>query len=145
MKKIITKRDCALKTRNIFDGITVSESNPEHEAARSFFLKSVQTRVAMLYIMAKFLEDDPVTASQVYNKLHPKFGSKSSFVTFISLGQKKGYFLLRSCQKDGRKKYIIPSLTFTKHWFGFIAKFEGVPVSTNMDWDKIYNYNCGCS
>ena len=144
MKKIITKRDCALKTRNIFDGMTASESNPDHEAARSFFLKSVQTRVAMLYIMTKFLEDDPVTASQVYNKLHPKFGSKSSFVSFISLGQKKGYFILKPCKKDGRKKYIIPSLAFTKHWFVFIARFEGVPVSTNMDWDKIYNTSCGC-
>ena len=145
MKKIITKRDCALKTRNIFDGITKSESNPDHEAARSFFLKSVQTRVAMLYIMAKFLEDNPVTASNVYNRLHPKFGSKSSFVTFIALGRKKGYFILNQCEVDGRKKYIIPSLAFTKHWFVFIARFEGVPVSTNMDWDKIYNYNCGCS
>ncbi len=144
MKKIITKQDCALKTRNIFDGITKSESNPDHEAARSFFLKSVQTRVAMLYIMAKFLEDNPVTASNVYNRLHPKFGSKSSFVTFIALGRKKGYFMLKPCKKDGRKKYIIPSLAFTKHWFVFIAKFEGVPVSTNMDWDKIYNTSCGC-
>ncbi len=144
MKKIITKRDCALKTRNIFDGITKSESNPDHEAARSFFLKSVQTRVAMLYIMAKFLEDNPVTASNVYNRLHPKFGSKSSFVTFIALGRKKGYFILNQCEVDGRKKYIIPSLAFTKHWFVFIARFEGVPVSTNMDWDKIYNTSCGC-
>ena len=144
MKKIITKQDCALKTRNIFDGITKSESNPDHEAARSFFLKSVQTRVAMLYIMARFLEDNPVTASNVYNRLHPKFGSKSSFVTFIALGRKKGYFMLKPCKKDGRKKYIIPSLAFTKHWFVFIARFEGVPVSTNMDWDKIYNTSCGC-
>ena len=126
MKKIITKRDCALKTRNIFDGITKSESNPDHEAARSFFLKSVQTRVAMLYIMAKFLEDNPVTASNVYNRLHPKFGSKSSFVTFISLGQKKGYFILRPCKKDGRKKYIIPSLAFTKHWCTFCTIFKQI-------------------
>ena len=124
--------------------MTSSESNPEHESARSFFLKSVQTRVAMLYIMARFLEDNPVTASNVYNRLHPKFGSKSSFVTFIALGRKKGYFMLKPCKKDGRKKYIIPSLAFTKHWFVFIARFEGVPVSTNMDWDKIYNTSCGC-
>tara|TARA_B100001964_G_C14003213_1_gene495923 strand:- start:193 stop:630 length:438 start_codon:yes stop_codon:yes gene_type:complete len=144
MKEISTKERCGIKTRNIFDGMTSSESNPEHESARSFFLKSVQTRVAMLYIMARFLEDNPVTASNVYNRLHPKFGSKSSFVTFIALGRKKGYFMLKPCKKDGRKKYIIPSLAFTKHWFVFIARFEGVPVSTNMDWDKIYNTSCGC-
>jgi len=144
MKEISTKERCGIKTRNIFDGMTSSESNPEHESARSFFLKSVQTRVAMLYIMARFLEDNPVTASNVYNRLHPKFGSKSSFVTFIALGRKKRYFMLKPCKKDGRKKYIIPSLTFTKHWFVFIARVEGVPVSTNMDWDKIYNTSCGC-
>ena len=144
MKEISTKERCGIKTRNIFDGMTSSESNPEHESARSFFLKSVQTRVAMLYIMARFLEDNPVTASNVYNRLHPKFGSKSSFVTFIALGRKKRYFMLKPCKKDGRKKYIIPSLAFTKHWFVFIARFEGVPVSTNMDWDKIYNTSCGC-
>lgn len=145
MKKIITKKDCSLKTRNIFNAITASEVNPDHEAARSFFLKSVQTRVAMLYIMGKFLEDKPVTASDVYNRLHPKFGSKSSFVTFIALGQKKGYFILRICKKDGRKKYIIPSLTFTKHWFTFISKSEGVPLAENIDWNKIYNNSCCCN
>ena len=144
MKKLKTKQDCALKTKNLFNAITASEGNPEHEAAKNFFLKSVQTRVAMLYIMKKFLEDNPITASDVYNRLHPKFGSKSSFVTFIASGQKKGYFILRSCKEDGRKKYIIPSLAFTKHWFFFISKSEGIPLSDNIDWDKVYNNSCCC-
>ena len=145
MKELKTKKDCALKTRNIFDAITASEANPEHEAARSFFLKSVQTRVAMLYIMGKFLEDQPVTASDVYNRLHPKFGSKSSFVTFIALGRKKGYFLLNPCESDGRKKYIIPSLAFTKHWCTFLSRSEGIPLAKNIDWDTIYSPACDCN
>jgi len=144
MKEIKTKEHCAITTKNIFTALTSNESNLDHEAVRSFFLKSVQTRVAMMYIMMKFLDNQPVTASDVYSRLHPKFGSKSSFVTFIALGRKKGYFILNQCEVDGRKKYIIPSRSFTKHWCSFLSDIAGTPLAKDINWNKIHNHSCCC-
>ena len=83
MKKLKTKKDFGIKTRNVFEAVTQNVPDPDHEAARKFFLKSTSTRVAILYIMTHYFEDNMLTASCVYSALHPKFGSKSSFVNFF--------------------------------------------------------------
>jgi hypothetical protein len=142
MKKLKTKSDFGIKTKNIFEAVTQNVPDPEHEAARKFFLKSTSTRVAILYIMTNYFEDKMLTASCVYSALHPKFGSKSSFVNFITLGVKKEYFCLQTCDKDSRKKHIVPCPDFVKIWCQFISRSEGAPIDENIDWNKVIPNLC---
>jgi hypothetical protein len=137
MKELKTKTDFGIKTRNVFEAVTQNVPDPEHEAARKFFLKSTSTRVAILYIMTHYFEDNMLTASCVYSALHPKFGSKSSFVNFITLGVKKEYFCLLTSDKDSRKKYIVPCSDFVKIWCQFISRSEGAPIDKNIDWSNV--------
>lgn len=142
MKELKTKKDFGIKTRNVFEAVTQNVPDPEHEAARKFFLKSTSTRVAILYIMTHYFEDNMLTASCVYSTLHPKFGSKSSFVNFITLGVKKGYFCLQTSDEDSRKKYIVPCSDFVKIWCQFISRSEGAPIDKNIDWSTILSDRC---
>ncbi len=141
MKKLKSKEDFAVKTKNIFNALTQHVPDSKHEQARRFFLKSVSTRIAILLIMSNFFEDKKTTASDIYNTLHPKYGSKSSFVNFISLGVKKGYFKMKKCTKDSRKKYLYPSVEFTQIWCQFISRSEGAPIDKNINWNDITK-NC---
>jgi hypothetical protein len=145
MKKLKTRKDFGIKTRNVFEAVTQNVTDSEHEAARRFFLKSTSTRVAVLYIMSNYFEDNKITASNIYSKLHPKFGSKSSFVNFITLGTKKGYFCLYTSSSDSRKKYIIPCAEFVKIWCQFISRSEGAPIDENINWDKIITKKSCCN
>jgi len=142
MKKLKTKKDFGLKTRNIFEAVTLNNPDEKHEAARRYFLKSASTRVCILFIMANYFEDKKLTASCVYNALHPKFGSKSSFVNFITLGVKKEYFCLQTSDEDSRKKYIFPCPNFVKIWCQFISRSEGAPIDKNIDWSAITSDRC---
>jgi hypothetical protein len=142
MKELKTKTDFGIKTRNVFEAVTQNVPDPEHEAARKFFLKSTSTRVAILYIMTHYFEDNMLTASCVYSTLHPKFGSKSSFVNFITLGVKKEYFCLQTSEEDSRKKNIVPCPDFVKIWCQFISRSEGAPIDKNIDWSAIISDRC---
>ena len=142
MKQLKTKADFGIKTRNVFEAVTQNVPDPHQQAARKFFLKSTSTRVAILYIMTHYFEDNMLTASCVYSTLHPKFGSKSSFVNFITLGVKKGYFCLKTSDKDSRKKYIVPCPDFVKIWCQFISRSEGAPIDKNIDWSAIISDRC---
>ena len=144
MKKMKTRKDFGEKTRNIFDAVTKNVPDYYHEEARRFFLKSTSTRVAVLFIMLNYFDDKKITASDVYSALHPKFGSKSSFVNFISLGTKKGYFCLKHCNSDSRKKYIIPCYEFVKIWCQFVSRSEGAPIDKNIDWNSIISDSSKC-
>ena len=92
--------------------------------------------------MTHYFEDNMLTASCVYSTLHPKFGSKSSFVNFISLGVKKEYFCLQTSEEDSRKKYIVPCPDFVKIWCQFISRSEGAPIDKNIDWSTIISDLC---
>ena len=56
MKKLKSKEDFAVKTKNIFNALTQHVPDSKHEQARRFFLKSVSTRIAILLIMSNFLK-----------------------------------------------------------------------------------------
>ena len=92
--------------------------------------------------MTHYFEDSMLTASCVYNALNPKFGSKSSFVNFITLGVKKGYFCLHTSNQDSRKKHIVPCPDFVKIWCQFISRSEGAPIDKNIDWNSIVSGFC---
>ena len=141
MKKLVSKHDFAEKTKNILDAITKEVPSPKYEEAKKFFLKSVSTNIAMLYIMQNFFEDKKITASDVYKTLHPKFGSKSSFVNFITLGVKKGYFTMVQCSKDSRKKYLYPCSEFVQTWCELMTLSEGIPIDKSINWNQITE-NC---
>ena len=142
VKKLKTKKDFGLKTRNIFEAVTLNNPDEKHEAARRYFLQSASTRVCILFIMTNYFEDKKLTASDVYGKLHPKFGSKSSFVNFISLGVKKKYFCLIPSSSDSRKKYITPCPEFIKIWCQFVSRSEGAPIDDNIDWKSLFSSVC---
>ena len=142
MKKLKTKEDFGLKTRNIYEAVTLNNPEKNHEEARRYFLQTASTRVCILFIMTNYFEDKKLTGSDVYGKLHPKFGSKSSFVSFISLGVKKKYFCLIRSLSDSRKKYIVPCPDFVKIWCQFISRSEGAPIDKNIDWSAIISDRC---
>ena len=144
MKKLKSKEDFGIKTKNVFIAVTQNIPNTKHEEARRFFLKSTSTRVAVLYIMTNYFEEKKVTASDIYSTLNPKFGSKSSFVNFITLGVKKGYFCLYQSDSDSRKKYIIPCADFVKIWCQFISRSEGTPIDKNIVWKNIISNASNC-
>ncbi len=144
MKKINKKKDLAFVTRNIFEALTMNDSNKENNDAKKFFLKSSSTRAAMLFIMTNYFEDNRITASDIYGTLHPDFGSKSSFVNFIKLGVKKRYFCLFSSKTDSRKKYILPCSNFVKTWSKFVAKIEGSEIHSDINWKKIIHKKSCC-
>jgi hypothetical protein len=139
-KTLKTRNDFAVKTNNILKALTeqkVFKDGKANAEVRRFFLKSTSTRLATLFIMAKYFEKEHITASDVYNTLHPSFGSKSSFVNFINLGVKKGHFKMTVCKNDLRKKYLAPCCKFTQIWCEFISISEGVPIADNIDWKKV--------
>ena len=57
MKKLKSKEDFGIKTKNFFEAVTQNIPNTKHEEARRFFLKSTSTRVAVLYIMTNYFEE----------------------------------------------------------------------------------------
>ncbi len=145
MKKTLkTRDDFAIKTKNIFRALTekkVFKDGNSNAEVRRFFLQSTSTRLATVFIMAKYFEKEQITASDVYNTLNPSFGSKSSFVNFINLGVKKGHFKMTVCKQDLRKKYLTPCCKFSQVWCEFISISEGVPISKNINWKKVI---CNC-
>lgn len=137
MKKLKTRKDFGEKTSSIYAALTHHMPSSEHEKARIFFLQSTTARVTILYIMSNFFDGKSFTATDVYAKLSPKYGSKSSIVNFISLGLKKGYFCFEPCNKDKRKKYLFPRTEFTKSWCQFISRSEGVPIDDCVNWNAV--------
>ena len=137
MKNLKTRKDFWKKTNSIYEAITRNMPTPEQEEARRFFLQSTTTRVTILYIMTNFFEGKLFTATDVYAQLSPTFGSKSSIVNFISSGLKKGYFCLKQCGKDKRKKYLFPRKEFIKIWCQFISRSEGVPIDDSVSWNEV--------
>ena len=93
MKKLKTRKDFGEKTRSIYGALTQNMPTSNHEEARRFFLKSTTTRVTILFIMSNFFDERKITSSNVYSELSPSYGSKSSIVSFISLGLKKSIFV----------------------------------------------------
>ncbi len=137
MKKLKTRKDFAAKTNSIYAAITQNMPSSDHEEARRFFLQSTTTRISILYIMSNFFDHKHITASDVYTKLTPLYGSKSSIVNFLTLGHKKGYFLYEQCGKDKRKKYLFPSNEFVKIWCAFISRSEGAPIDKSVNWEEV--------
>tara|TARA_S200000501_G_C20837078_1_gene749854 strand:- start:40 stop:477 length:438 start_codon:yes stop_codon:yes gene_type:complete len=144
MKTLASKADFGERTKNIFEAMTQNIPDSNHEEARKFFLKSTSTRSAAFYIMTNYFERNKITAADVYSTLHPKFGSKSSFVNFITLGVKKGYFCLYNSKSDSRKKNIVPCAEFVITWCKFISKIEGAPIDKKIDWSSIISNASNC-
>lgn len=132
-----TKKDFATQASNIFDAMTHSFEDKEKSETIRFFLSTITSRIATTFIMSHYLSEQRITPSKVYNKLSPLYGSKSSFVNYISLGKKRGYLFLRSDKDDRRRKYLYPSPAFIKLWCTFLAKTKGTEVSSDINWNSI--------
>ena len=144
MKKLKTRKDFGEKTSSIYGALTQNMPTSDHEEARRFFLQSTTTRITILFIMSNFFNKKNITASDIYAKLSPKYGSKSSIVNFISLGLKKKYFCLKQCDEDKRKKYLYPRTEFTKIWCQFISRSEGAPIDKSINWNEVCSKPCDC-
>jgi hypothetical protein len=131
------RNDFLRKTSSIYEALSLNMPSTEHEDARKFFLQSTTTRIAIVYIMKNFFEYKLITASDVYSELSPRHGSKSSIVNFISKGFKKDYFYFYKNGDDNRKKYLFPTVKFTKIWCAFLSRSEGVPIDEKVNWKQI--------
>ena len=132
-----TKKDFATQASNIFGAMTHSFEDKEKAETIKFFLSTITSRIATTFIMSHYLSEQRITPSKVYNKLSPLYGSKSSFVNYISLGKKRGYLFLESDKDDKRRKYLYPSPAFIKLWCTFLAKTKGTEVSSDINWNSI--------
>ena len=132
-----TKKDFATQASNIFDAMTHSFEDKEKAETIRFFLSTITSRIATTFIMSHYLSEQRITPSNVYNKLSPLYGSKSSFVNYISLGKKRGYLFLKSDKDDRRRKYLYPSPAFIKLWCTFLSKTKGTEVSSDINWNSI--------
>lgn len=132
-----TKKDFATQASNIFDAMTHSFEDKEKAETIKFFLSTITSRIATTFIMSHYLSEQRITPSKVYNKLSPRYGSKSSFVNYIALGKKRGYLFLESDKDDKRRKYLYPSPAFIKLWCTFLAKTKGTEVSSDINWNSI--------
>ena len=117
--------------------MTHSFEDKEEAETIKFFLSTITSRIATTFIMSHYLSEQRITPSKVYNKLSPIYGSKSSFVNYISLGKKRGYLFLKSDKDDRRRKYLYPSPVFIKLWCTFLAKTKGIEVSSDINWNSI--------
>tara|TARA_Y100000389_G_scaffold4295_1_gene4095 strand:+ start:124 stop:564 length:441 start_codon:yes stop_codon:yes gene_type:complete len=132
-----TKQDFAVQASNIFDAMTHSFNDHQKADLLRFFLSTITARIATTFIISHYLAEKKLSPSCVYEKLSPTYGSKSSFVNFVALGNKKGYLFLISDKEDKRRKYLYPSPSFVKVWCEFLAKTKGVEIATDVEWEKI--------
>ena len=132
-----TKKDFATQASNIFDAMTHSFEDKEKAETIKFFLSTITSRIATTFIMKYYLSDQKITPSNVYDKLSPSYGSKSSFVNYVSLGKKRGYLIVKEDHSDKRRKYIYPSPAFIKIWCTFLAKTKGTEISPDINWNSI--------
>ncbi len=132
-----TKKDFAIQTSNVFDAMTHSFDDKEKSETIRFFLLTITSRIATTFIMSHYLSEQKITPSIVYNKLSPLYGSKSSFVNYVALGKKRGYFFLESDKNDRRQKYLYPSPASIKIWCTFLAKTNGTEIPSDINWNSI--------